>query len=71
MKQMLSLNAVCTERRDNMDDMEPINMSLGFLKTITENFSDQRILGRGTFGVVYKVCLDTIYTCYVATPCAM
>ncbi|KAM0928615.1 hypothetical protein ACQ4PT_002585 [Festuca glaucescens] len=29
-------------------------MSLQYLKDITQNFSDERILGRGGFGVVYK-----------------
>ncbi|CAN6340933.1 unnamed protein product, partial [Urochloa humidicola] len=33
---------------------EPTNLPLSFLKAITNNFSDDRAIGRGGFAVVYK-----------------
>jgi hypothetical protein len=35
---------------------EPISLPLEFLKVITCDFSTERELGRGAYGVVYKVC---------------
>jgi len=34
---------------------EPISLPLEFLKVITSDFSTERELGRGAYGVVYKV----------------
>jgi hypothetical protein len=34
---------------------EPISLPLEFLKVITCDFSTERELGRGAYGVVYKV----------------
>jgi hypothetical protein len=34
---------------------KPCNLSLELLSDITDNFSDKREIGRGGFGVVYKV----------------
>jgi hypothetical protein len=34
-------------------------MTLEYLKEITNNFCDEGILGRGGFGVVYKVMLNS------------
>lgn len=44
----------------------PCNLPLQYLQDITNNFSEERELGRGSFGVVYKVsinatCLYHIY----------
>ncbi|KAL6888914.1 hypothetical protein ACP4OV_009940 [Aristida adscensionis] len=45
----------CEGRRGGMDALlEPMNMTYELLKDITNGFSRCRILGRGTFGVVYK-----------------
>jgi len=33
----------------------PVSLPLEFLKAITDNFSSDHELGRGGFGVVYKV----------------
>jgi len=35
--------------------MELEDVSFQFLREITDGFSENRILGEGTFGVVYKV----------------
>jgi len=35
--------------------MELEDVSFQFLREITDDFSENRILGEGTFGVVYKV----------------
>lgn len=34
---------------------DPTNLSLPFLRYITRNFSDERKIGSGGFGIVYKV----------------
>jgi hypothetical protein len=34
----------------------PSELPLDFLKTITDQFSEKRILGVGAFGTVYEVC---------------
>jgi hypothetical protein len=36
----------------------PREFSFEFLQDITDNFSNERIIGRGAFGAVYKVCLS-------------
>jgi hypothetical protein len=43
---------------------EPISIPLALLQDITENFADERKIGQGGFGVVYKVSLcSTIPGC--------
>lgn len=37
---------------------EPCNLPLEYLRNITNNFSDERLLGEGGFGKVYKVRLN-------------
>lgn len=34
---------------------EPINVALAVLQNITMNFADERKIGKGGFGIVYKV----------------
>lgn len=43
--------------RYNMDSERPMHMEHKYLEEITDGFADERELGRGTFGVVYKVYL--------------
>jgi hypothetical protein len=45
------------------ESSKPDIMQLQFLKEITDNFSDERILGQGGFGVVYKVSLKIFFFC--------
>lgn len=35
--------------------MVPDDVSFDFLREVTNDFSEERILGQGAFGVVYKV----------------
>jgi hypothetical protein len=35
--------------------MEPEDVTFQFLREITDNFSEERKIGEGSFGVVYKV----------------
>lgn len=50
-----------SSRRPNLKSMlqdiqaKPCNLPLEFLSDITDDFSDEREIGRGGFGVVYKV----------------
>nr|XP_051228900.1 uncharacterized protein LOC127346664 [Lolium perenne] len=37
------------------DSQEPTNLPLTLLKDITDDFSDEREIGRGGFAVVYKM----------------
>jgi hypothetical protein len=39
------------------ESTEPKSLELSLLKDITNNFSDDREIGRSEFGVVYKVYL--------------
>jgi hypothetical protein len=41
------------------ESAEPTNLPLALLQHITENFADERQVGRGGFGVVYKVNLGS------------
>ncbi|XP_073355644.1 uncharacterized protein [Aegilops tauschii subsp. strangulata] len=54
---------------DHETDMQieptPDYMPLQHLKDITNNFCNERILGRGGFGVVYKVSLMHICLCFL------
>jgi hypothetical protein len=45
------------ERILNDASAEPIMLSHRFLESITENFSKDREIGTGGFGVVYMVCI--------------
>lgn len=42
-----------------MDNEEPTKMEFKFLHKITDGFSTERIIGHGTFGVVYRVSCHT------------
>ncbi|CAM0149650.1 unnamed protein product [Urochloa decumbens] len=44
----------CTRSRDSMENEESTKMSYELLQSITDNFSEKRLLGSGTFGMVYK-----------------
>lgn len=44
-----------TETRSNFSTAMLMNLSYKLLEDITDGFSEERMLGRGTFGVVYKV----------------
>jgi hypothetical protein len=45
----------CYKRITNSTDERQVYMPHEFLKKITDGFSNERLLGRGAFGVVYKV----------------
>jgi len=54
------MNGKCS-RYDKLESMlqdgcsEPHNLPLKYLRNITNNFSDERLLGEGGFGTIYKV----------------
>jgi hypothetical protein len=53
---------------------EAEELSFSLLENITENFSDELIIGRGGFGAVYKVCLITpslLRHIHLPTPCVV
>lgn len=39
------------------ENAEPTDMPISLLKSITNNFNDDQLIGRGGFAVVYKVTL--------------
>lgn len=40
------------------DDIgDPLPIKLSVLQSITNDFSEEQIIGSGGFGIVYKVCL--------------
>lgn len=47
----------CHTNRIDSTDKGQVYMPHEYLKKITDRFSNERLLGRGAFGVVYKVCL--------------
>uniref|UniRef100_A0ACD5UIM7 Uncharacterized protein n=1 Tax=Avena sativa TaxID=4498 RepID=A0ACD5UIM7_AVESA len=51
-----SPHAAVSRKSSSMDDSgaEPKIMSLDLLREITNGFSDERMLGRGSFGIVYE-----------------
>lgn len=48
-----------SSRRDNQESIlhdqssEPHRLTFQYLKEITDNFSNERVLGKGSFSVVY------------------
>mgnify|MGYP003703026537 CR=1 FL=1 len=52
------------EKRQKFVSTLTRNPKLQFLEDITNNFSHEREIGRGSFGVVYKVCLAYIFILY-------
>ena len=51
-----------SKRYDSLLDSnsEPCSIPLEYLRKITNNFSDDQLLGEGGFGKVYKVILNNI-----------
>ncbi|MFS9531683.1 hypothetical protein Q6247_26320, partial [Klebsiella pneumoniae] len=37
--------------------IEPLSLKLSLLKAITNDFSEEQIIGSGGYGTVYKVCV--------------
>lgn len=56
-KKMVGESSRCRNLESMLQDIQakPCNLSLELLSDITDNFSDKREIGRGGFGVVYKV----------------
>lgn len=56
-KKMIGESSRCRNLESMLHDIEakPCNLSLELLSDITDVFSDEREIGRGGFGVVYKV----------------
>lgn len=52
------------EKRQKFVSTLTRNPKLQVLEDITNNFSHEREIGRGSFGVVYKVCLTYIFILY-------
>lgn len=48
---------ILLERMLHDATVEPTNLPISLLKSITSNFSDDRQIGRGGFAVVYKVSI--------------
>lgn len=46
---------------------EPTNLPMSLLKTITNNFSDQKKIGRGGFADVYQVRLMSDFSTFLIT----
>ena len=54
---MFGESSRCRNLESMLQDIqaEPCKLSLERLSDITDNFSDEREIGRGGFGMVYKV----------------
>lgn len=46
----------CCEDLDEIERVETAQYDFAVIRTATNNFSDAKLLGRGGFGAVYKVC---------------
>jgi hypothetical protein len=58
-------SAITDEKREKLSVLStlPKYLPFAFLEDITDGFSKERQLGRGGFGVVYKVCQHPCVSC--------
>ena len=56
-------NSICLDLEKALADesVAPIDLPFWFLKAITQDFSDDQLIGVGGFGSVYKVSIYTYH----------